>query len=258
MASDCKESFASYFAKDSDKVSKIITKIAKRSISNRKCRLIRWCRPANAVMVLFPSAPKMYPKRLLLATNNPGKVAEMSSLMADLPIKLVIPGEIGLDLDVEENGRDYAENAALKAKAFAAASGLPALADDSGLEVDALGGEPGLHSARLVPGGSAADRRVELLRRLGSKPRPWPARFVSTVCLARPSGEVYFAEGKCHGEIIPEERGTGGFGYDPIFYIEGLGRTMAELSMEEKNQLSHRARAIVEAKSMIRRELGLE
>jgi XTP/dITP diphosphohydrolase len=206
----------------------------------------------------IPLAPRMYPKRLLLATNNPGKVAEMASLLADLPMKLVIPGEIGLDLEVEENGRDYAENAALKARAFAAASGLASLADDSGLEVDALEGRPGLHSARLVPNGSAADRRKELLRLLQEKPRPWRARFVSTVCLALPGGEVYFAEGECDGEIIPEARGEGGFGYDPIFYIEDLGRTMAELSLQEKNQLSHRARAIAEAKAVIRRELGLE
>jgi XTP/dITP diphosphohydrolase len=209
-------------------------------------------------MVLFPQAPKMYPKRLLLATNNPGKVTEMTSLLADLAVKLVIPGEIGLGLEVEENGLDYAENAALKAKAFAAASGLPALADDSGLEVDALDGNPGLHSARLVPGGNAADRRKELLRLLNGKPRPWKARFVSTVCLALPTGEVYFAEGECDGEIIPEERGEGGFGYDPIFYMEGIGWTMGELSMQEKNQLSHRARAIAKAKSIVRRELGLE
>jgi XTP/dITP diphosphohydrolase len=200
----------------------------------------------------------MYPKRLLLATNNPGKVAEMTSLLADLPINLAIPGEIGLDLEVEENGRDYAENAALKARAFANASQMPALADDSGLEVKPLGGKPGLHSARLVLNGTASDRRRELLRLLDGKLRPWRARFVSTVCLALPGGEVYFAEGECHGEIITEERGTGGFGYDPIFYIEGLGRTMAELSMQEKNQLSHRARAIAEAKAIIRRELGVD
>ncbi len=197
------------------------------------------------------------PKRLLLATNNPGKVDEMKGLLADLPdLKLVTPAELGLNLDVEESGKDFAENAALKARTFAVAGGLPALADDSGLEVNALDGAPGLYSNRYFPGADTdAKRRAALLQRLAGLPRPWKARFRSTVCLALPDGAEYLAEGQCRGEIIPEERGEGGFGYDRIFLIEGIGRTMAELSMAEKNQLSHRARAMAKMKKKL---LGLQ
>ena len=193
--------------------------------------------------------------KLLIATQNPGKVEEMHSLLADLEeVQLLTPRELGLDLEVAETGATYAENAALKARAFAQASGLPALADDSGLEVEALDGAPGLYSARYAPQPDAddADRRAYLLGQLAGKDRPWPARFHSTVCLATPEEGLYYAEGQCRGEIIPEERGEGGFGYDPIFLAEGWGRTMAELSMEEKNQLSHRARAIKAAKRQIK------
>lgn len=186
--------------------------------------------------------------RLLIATNNPGKVRELCALLAPVPaLDLLIPLELGLALDPSETGATYRENAAIKARAFAQASGLPALADDSGLEVAALGGAPGVHSARFAPqpGADDADRRQYLLGRLAAHPRPWPARFVSTVCLVLPDGTTYFADGECRGEITPEERGSGGFGYDPIFIVQGTGRTMAELSFEDKNQLSHRARAVM-------------
>jgi XTP/dITP diphosphohydrolase len=147
---------------------------------------------------------------------------------------------------VTEDGASYAENAAKKALAFAGASGLLTLADDSGLEVDALNGEPGLRSARYAPGPnpSDADRRRYLLSRLTPLPRPWSAHFHCTLAMARPGGEVEFAEGDCFGEVIPEERGHNGFGYDPIFWIPEMGCTMAELSSEVKNQISHRARAV--------------
>ena len=199
-------------------------------------------------------------KRLLLATRNPGKTEELKSLLGDLPaLELCTPEQIGLNLEVEESGQDYAENAALKAGAFAKASGLPALADDSGLEVEALNGAPGLYSARFSPLSQAtdADRRAHLLAALAGKPRPWKARFRSTVAIALPSGEMRLAHGECEGEIIPEERGQGGFGYDRIFLLEGQGRTMAELSMKEKNRLSHRARAIAEAKKILGELLSL-
>jgi XTP/dITP diphosphohydrolase len=192
----------------------------------------------------------MAPLNLLLASNNPGKLDEMRSLLASLPaIRLISPADLRLMLEVAEDGANYGENAILKAKAFAAASGLPALADDSGLEVEALDGRPSLHSARIAP--TAAERRALLLSWLAAKPRPWKAVFRSTVCLALPDGQVHLAEGQCSGEISPEERGSGGFGYDPIFLVEGLGRTMAELTMEEKNRLSHRARAVEKMKSVI-------
>ncbi len=191
---------------------------------------------------------------LLIATNNKGKVAEIKDLLAGLGLELLIPADLGLRLEVVEDGETYAENATKKALAFARASGRVALGDDSGLEVDALDGQPGLHSHRFLPlpNASDADRRKYLLEQLGDKPRPWTARFRATVAVATPAGEVRLAAGQCEGEIIPEERGTGGFGYDPIFLIPELGQTMAELDMEEKNRLSHRARAVQNAVPILR------
>src|SRR5512138_526253 len=182
-------------------------------------------------------------KQLLIATNNKGKVKELQDLLKDLGLELVMPAQIGLDLDVVEDGQTYAENATKKAVAFARASGLISLADDSGLEVDALNGAPGLYSARYGSSDgnklSDADRRTFLIKNLGDKPRPWTARFHATIAIAVPNGETQLAEGWCEGEIIPEERGTGGFGYDPIFLLPELGKTMAELSPENKNRISH-------------------
>ncbi len=185
--------------------------------------------------------------KLLLATNNHGKQKEIRALLGDLDIGLITPGEIGLALAVTEDGATYRENATLKARAFAQASGIWSLADDSGLEVEALDGAPGLHSARYAPSPNAtdADRRGFLLRNLAGIPRPWGARFRCVVALAHPGGEIHHAAGICPGEIIPQERGEGGFGYDPIFLLSPQKRTMAELTMPEKNQLSHRARAII-------------
>lgn len=187
--------------------------------------------------------------KLLIATENQGKLREFQELLAGLGYELVTPRQVGLTLNVVEDGDTYAENAGKKARAYAAASGLVALADDSGLEVEALDGAPGLYSARYHPrpGASDADRRAYMLENLGEKPRPWKAHFHATVAVATPGGELYFAEGNCYGEIIPEERGAGGFGYDPIFLVGGLGYTMAELSMDEKNRLSHRALAVQSA-----------
>ncbi len=315
--------------------------------------------------------------QLLIATNNQGKLAEFQALLNDLNAELVTPSQLGLDLDVLEDGATYAENAAQKALAFAAASGLPSLADDSGLEVDALGSEPGLYSARYgsshslplnsqnfggAGGGrlSDGDRRNYLLGKLQPFPRPWTARFRAVIAIAMPdrrlglreqaSAHQIFArrlnfreqapgvqsfgrrlnfwervpalqtfarrlglreqapgvqsfgrrlnfwervpalqtfarrlglreqapgvqsfgrrlgfreqapgiqifEGVCEGEIIPEERGMGGFGYDPIFLLPELGKTMAELSMDEKNRLSHRARAVMKARETLKQML---
>ena len=184
--------------------------------------------------------------RLLIATNNKGKVLELKDLLKSVEVTLLTPADIGLNLDVKEDGSTYAENASRKALAFARASDLVALADDSGLEVDALGGAPGLHSARNlpIPGATDSDRRRYLLENLSDLPRPWTARFHATIAIAQPSGEIQFSDGECPGEIIPEERGSSGFGYDPIFLFRELGRTMAELDLEQKNTLSHRARAV--------------
>lgn len=192
-------------------------------------------------------------KKLLIATSNPGKLVEIAAILADSAIDLVMPIELGLQLNVQEHGQTYAENAALKAQAYASASGMPVLADDSGLEVDALDGAPGLHSARYspLPGASDADRRRYLLENLLGKPRPWTARFRCVVALASPHSQVHFSEGLCEGEIIPQERGTHGFGYDPIFLLPARGLTMAELPPVEKNRISHRARAVLAAKPLL-------
>lgn len=200
-------------------------------------------------------------KTLLLATNNLGKLRELKSLLIALDdVELVSPQDLNIELDVEETGQTFVENATLKAKAFAAESGLVSLGDDSGLEVDALDGAPGLYSARYLarPGATDADRRAYLLENLEGKARPWRARFRATIAVAIPSGEVYSAEGVCEGEIIPEERGSGGFGYDPVFLLAGRDETMAELREEEKNQVSHRANAVMAGWELIEKALNRE
>lgn len=184
--------------------------------------------------------------KLLLASNNPGKLEEIMDLLKDLGIQLLVPNDIALELDVEEIGSTYIENARLKALAFCKASGLPALADDTGLEVKALYGAPGLHSKRYTPDiyATDADRRKLLLTNLADKPRPWKARFVCAVALALPDGHVINYQDHCDGEILSEERGERGFGYDHIFQFPELGKTMSELGMKEKNRISHRAKAV--------------
>jgi XTP/dITP diphosphohydrolase len=195
--------------------------------------------------------------KLLIATNNPGKMVEIRTLLGERELELLTPAQLGIELDVLEDGKTYAENALLKGKAYASAAGLVTLADDSGLEVDALGGRPGLHSARYVdrPGATDADRRRKILEQLKGLPRPWRARFCCWVAVVDPQGQAQLAEGICEGEIIPEERGQNGFGYDPIFLIPELGKSMAELSMAEKNQLSHRARAVKAALPLLEKYL---
>ncbi len=197
-------------------------------------------------------------RRLLIATNNKGKVLEIRALLQDLQAELVTPAEIGLSLQVPEDGSTYAENAGSKAVAFARASGLVSLADDSGLEVNALDGAPGLHSARYLakPGATAAQRRAHLLQNLQGKTRPWTARFRSTIAVAIPGDGVHLAEGVCDGEIVPDERGTGGFGYDRLFYLPSVGQTMAQLSLEAKNRLSHRARAVLGLRPVLMQLFG--
>jgi XTP/dITP diphosphohydrolase len=185
------------------------------------------------------------PTKLLIATHNRGKLREYADLLAGLPLALVTPDELGLDLDVVESGATYADNARLKATAYAQASGLLTLADDSGLEVDALGGAPGVRSARYTLGDDA-DRVQALLRALAEAGVPeesLAARFRCVIALAAPDGRSWISEGECAGRIIDTPRGSGGFGYDPVFYIPSHGCTMAELPPEEKNRVSHRARA---------------
>lgn len=196
--------------------------------------------------------------KLLLGTHNRGKQDELRALLARQSLEILSPQDLGLNVRVDESGANYAENARLKAVAFAAQSGLWSLSDDSGLEVEVFDGAPGLRSARLAGHGkSDLERRRRLLEMLGGHPRPWKARFRATVVLAGPSGEIELAEGQCAGEIIPEERGTGGFGYDPIFLVYGTGQTMAELGTVEKNQISHRARAVEAIRPVLDASLGL-
>jgi len=186
-------------------------------------------------------------KKLLLASANQGKIREIRALLQNVQINLFTLEEVNLLNDIKEDGLTYAENAAKKARIFARASGMLTMSDDSGLEVEVLYGAPGIFSARYAPqlGASDADRRIYLLHQLSSYSRPWAARFHCTVALASPDGAVHFSEGVCQGEIIPQERGLKGFGYDPIFLIPELGRTMAELDLEEKNRRSHRAQAVL-------------
>ena len=197
-------------------------------------------------------------RKLLLATRNPGKVREYRELLQGLPVELTWPEAEGITLEPEEAGATFAENAILKARAYAAASGLLTWADDSGLEVDALGGEPGVRSSRYAgPGASDADRYRLLLRKMAGV--PWErrtARFRCVIAIADPAGALHTAEGTCEGIIAFAPRGANGFGYDPVFYLPDRGCTMAELSPAEKNQISHRARAARAARRILEEMLG--
>lgn len=197
--------------------------------------------------------------RLLIATNNAGKVREFQALLAGLPLEITFPAQEGLDLEVEESGETFAENARIKAAAYAQASGLLTLADDSGLEVDALGGAPGVHSARYAgPDAGDADRYRKLLAALEDVPDGQrAARFRCTVALALPDGTLLTADGVCEGEIGFAPKGQHGFGYDPVFVVAGhAGQTMAELPEDEKNRISHRARAMMAMRPLLARVLS--
>lgn len=192
--------------------------------------------------------------KLLVATNNPGKVREWQELLAGLPVEITFPAQEGLDLEVHESGETFEENARLKALAYAQASGLLTLADDSGLEVDALGGAPGVRSARYAgPAATDADRYRKLLAALAAvPPGQRAARFRCVVALARPDGAVYTADGVCEGEIGFAPRGEHGFGYDPIFLVRGCGgQTMAELPPDIKNRIGHRGRAVTAVRPIL-------
>ena len=174
--------------------------------------------------------------RLVVASGNAGKLREYRDLLADAGVALV-----AFDTEIDEVGETYQENAALKAEAALAKSGLPSLGDDSGVELEALGGFPGIKSARLGP--TQKERTAALLGRLQGIPRPWEARFVCVIALATSGHETQFFEGECRGEIVPEWRGEAGFGYDPIFLVPGTGKTFGEMPPEEKRKYSHRAAA---------------
>ena len=175
--------------------------------------------------------------RLLIASANPGKLREYEDLLGGLGLQLA-----ARDPGVEEVGRSYAANAALKAEAVSAAAGEPALGDDSGIEVESLDGFPGLYSARLAA--SQDERQQILFTRLAGKPRPWRARFVCTVALAIPGSATRWFSGQCLGELVEPRSGGFGFGYDPVFWVPEAGRTFAEMEPAEKQRWSHRAAAV--------------
>ena len=192
---------------------------------------------------------------LLVATHNAGKLAELRNLLRDAPYALTSLADVGIDADVDETGATLEENAALKATTYARLSGLLTLADDSGLEVDALGGAPGVHSARYAgAGASDADRIAKLLANLASHKPPWTVRFRCVIAIARRTGAPELHAGACEGVIIGAPRGENGFGYDPVFLLPEFGKTMAELSDAEKNRASHRGRAARKAARALARQ----
>jgi len=193
--------------------------------------------------------------RLLIATHNRGKLIEYQAMLTNLPFELVTLDDVGISDDVDEDGATFAENARLKAIEYARQSGLLTLADDSGLEVDALGGEPGVHSKRYAgEGKSDTERNVFLLNKLRGVPAgKRTARFHCVIVMASPEGKLVETDGTCEGEIAFEPRGTHGFGYDPVFQVAERGIRMAELPTEEKNKISHRARAAAKARVILKR-----
>jgi len=190
--------------------------------------------------------------RILIGTNNRHKIQEIQAILFEY--ELVTPAELALDFDVEEDGKTFEENAGKKAMFFCKESGLITIADDSGLEVECLDNAPGIYSHRYCPKPHAtdADRRQFLIKNLLDKPRPWRARFYCAAAIAVPGKpDILIAQGICPGEIIDEERGSGGFGYDPIFYIPELGKTFSELSESEKNNISHRGKAMEKVRVLL-------
>jgi XTP/dITP diphosphohydrolase len=193
--------------------------------------------------------------KLLLATTNQGKLREYRHLLKGLPFTLVTPADEGIDITVDEKEKTFEENARLKAATYSRLSGLVTLADDSGLEVDALDGGPGIVSARFA-GEQASDKdRIEhLLARLKDVPREKrTARFKCVIAIATPEGRAELCDGECLGLIAFEPRGENGFGYDPVFYLPEFGKTIAELSLETKNQVSHRGKAARKAYGVLER-----
>jgi XTP/dITP diphosphohydrolase len=191
--------------------------------------------------------------RLLLATRNPGKIGEIRSELAGVPVRLLCCDDLREWPELREEGETFEDNALAKASQLARWADLPALADDSGLEVDALGGEPGVRSARFAGehGDDAANIDL-LLRRMRGLPRgKRRARFVCVLALASPEGERFVVRETCEGSITAAPRGAGGFGYDPVFVPEGEKRTMAELTLEEKNAISHRGKALRRLRALL-------
>ena len=192
--------------------------------------------------------------KLLIATHNKGKLRELTELLGDIPYELVSLGDLGIHHDVDETGSTFEENATLKAETYCEIAGVMTLADDSGLEVDALGGEPGVRSARYAGLDATDAERVNYLlgRLAGTDSETWSARFRCVIAISEPGRAITLHHGSCDGQIVSEPRGDNGFGYDPIFLLPDIGLTMADLSDERKNMVSHRAEAARKAARSLR------
>lgn len=199
-------------------------------------------------------------KRIIFATGNADKMREIREILADLPVQVVSMKEAGIQADIVENGKSFAENAVIKAKAIMEMTGEVVLADDSGLEIDYLNKEPGIYSARYM--GEDTSYRVKnanLIERLSGVPdEKRTARFVCAIAAAFPDGTVKITEGTIEGRIGYEEKGENGFGYDPIFYVPEYGCSTAQLSEEEKNKISHRGKALTSMKEILKAVLEME
>ena len=182
--------------------------------------------------------------KVVLASHNQKKMVEMKAILSQMGVEVLSQAEVGVDLEPEETGTTFEENARIKAQAVMQATGLPAIADDSGLMVDALGGDPGVYSARYGGPGLDDTGRWQLLLKNMAGESNRACKFVSVICCAFPDGGEVMARGACPGILAQGPSGDGGFGYDPIFYLPQLGKTMAQLTPAEKNQISHRARAL--------------
>lgn len=182
--------------------------------------------------------------KVVLASHNQKKMVEMKAILSQMGVEVLSQAEVGVDLEPEETGTTFEENACIKAQAVMQATGLPAIADDSGLMVDALNGEPGVYSARYGGEGLDDTGRWQLLLKNMAGEENRACKFVSVICCAFPDGGEVMARGECPGILAQGPSGDGGFGYDPIFYLPQLGKTMAQLTPAEKNQISHRARAL--------------
>ena len=192
--------------------------------------------------------------KLVLASKNQKKLVEMRDILSHMGVEVCLQSDVGVDVDVEETGTTFEENSLLKARAVMEASGLPAIADDSGLCVDALGGAPGVYSARYGgPGLDDVGRYRLLLENMKGQPRG--AKFVSVITCCFPHGDVLTARGECPGTIAFAPMGEGGFGYDPVFFIPSLKKTFAQLTPEEKNAISHRGKALEQFQKELERYL---
>ncbi len=186
--------------------------------------------------------------KLVLASKNPHKLKELGDILSELGVEVLLESEAGVDVEVEETGTTFEENALLKARAVCEASGLSAVADDSGLCVDALNGAPGVYSARYGGEGLSDTDRYRLLLENMRGQLDRRCRFVSAICCAFPNGDTVTARGECAGTLAYAPKGADGFGYDPVFFVPGLKKTFAELTPQEKNAVSHRGAALREFK----------